>query len=97
MTHSIMKTIFIHTMVILALSLGLSVTVLAADFATTKLKAEQGYDDSQYRLGVMYEAGKGVAKNKVEAQEWYQIACNNDYAKGCKAYDRLNVKELRRH
>jgi len=48
-------------------------------------------------LGVMYEAGKGVVKDKIEAQEWYQIACNNDYAKGCKAYDRLNVKELRRH
>ena len=44
----------------------------------------------------MYEAGKGIAKDKVEAQEWYQIACNNDYAKGCKAYDRLNVKKLRR-
>ncbi len=43
-----MKIIFIHTMAILALSLGLSVPVLAADFATNKLKAEQGHADAQY-------------------------------------------------
>jgi len=36
MAHSIMKTIFIHTMVILALSLWLSVPVIAADFVTTQ-------------------------------------------------------------
>ena len=51
-----MKMIFSHTMMILALSLGLSVPVLAADLATTKLKAEQGYADAQYRLALMYDS-----------------------------------------
>ena len=97
MADSRLKTIVIHTIIVLALSLGLSVPTIAADFATAKIKAEQGHADAQYRLALMYEAGKGVAKDKVEAQEWYQIACNNDYAKGCKAYDRINAKELRRH
>ena len=36
MAHSTMKTIFIDTVLILALWLGLSVPVIAADFVTTQ-------------------------------------------------------------
>ena len=46
MTFSMLKKVVIHTMMISALSLGLSVPVLAADLATTKLKAEQGHADA---------------------------------------------------
>ena len=46
MTDSRLKTFAIHTMMILVLSLGLSVPVIAADFATTKLKAEEGHADA---------------------------------------------------
>ena len=75
-----MKTIFIHTMMILALSLGLSVPVIAADFATTKLKSEQGYADAQYRLALMYDYGEEVEQDYAKAFKWYQKSANQGYA-----------------
>jgi uncharacterized protein len=34
--------------------------------------AEEGDEDAQYNLGVMYQDGKGVETNLVKAVEWYQ-------------------------
>jgi Sel1 repeat len=34
--------------------------------------AEEGDEDAQYNLGVMYQYGKGVETNPVKAVEWYQ-------------------------
>ena len=39
--------------------------------------AEQGDADAQYNLGVCYDDGKGVAKNKQEAAKWYRMAAAN--------------------
>ena len=79
MTVSMLKTIVIHTMMILALSLGLSVPVLAADFATTKLKAEQGHADAQYRLALMYDYGEDIEQDYTQAFKWYQKSANQGY------------------
>lgn len=75
-----MKTIFIHIMIVLALSLGLSMPVLAADFATTKLKAEQGYADAQYRLALMYDYGEDIEQDYAQAFKWYQRSANQGYS-----------------
>ena len=81
MADSRLKTIVIHTMIILGLSLGLSVPVLAADFATTKLKAEQEHADAQYRLALMYDYGEEVEQDYAQAFKWYHRSANQGYEK----------------
>ncbi len=36
--------------------------------------AEQGSASAQYRLGVMYDGGFGVAQDYAEAEKWYRLA-----------------------
>ena len=36
--------------------------------------AEQGHDDAQVNLGVMYSKGEGVKQDYAKAQEWYRKA-----------------------
>ncbi len=36
--------------------------------------AEQGNPTAQYRLGVMYDSGYGVAQDYAEAMKWYRRA-----------------------
>ncbi|MBQ2481415.1 MAG: SEL1-like repeat protein, partial [Treponema sp.] len=45
-------------------------------------KAEQGYADAQYNLGVMYDCGRGVEQDYEKAFEWYTKAAEqgNAYA-----------------
>jgi len=38
--------------------------------------AAQSYAPAQYRLGTMYDDGRGVAKNHDKAREWYQLAAD---------------------
>ncbi|MEN9912495.1 MAG: hypothetical protein RI956_939 [Pseudomonadota bacterium] len=42
---------------------------------------EQGDAEAQYTLGVMYENGQSVIKDKAIAAEWYQKAANQNHAK----------------
>jgi TPR repeat protein len=42
--------------------------------------AEQGNANAQYNLGMMYDNGSGVEKNKVEAVKWYRKAAEQGYA-----------------
>ncbi len=37
-------------------------------------QAEQGNATAQYRLGVMYDSGFGVAQDYAEAMKWYRRA-----------------------
>ena len=43
-------------------------------FEFAKAKAEKGDASAQVTLGLMYEYGRGVAKNDVEAVKWYRKA-----------------------
>jgi len=38
------------------------------------LAAEQGIDDAQFTLGVMYQDGLGVLQDYVQAHMWYKLA-----------------------
>ncbi len=38
--------------------------------------AKQDYAPAQYRLGEMYDDGRGVAKNHDKAREWYKLAAD---------------------
>lgn len=50
----------------------------SGDYASAKALflplARQGYAEAQYRLGVMYEGGKGVSRDYGQALEWYRKA-----------------------
>lgn len=39
-----------------------------------KMAADQGYDQGQYYLGVLYEGGYGVEKDPIEAFKWYHLS-----------------------
>ncbi len=41
--------------------------------------AEKGHAEAQYYLGLLYENGKGVTKNLVEAHKWYNLAVSYGY------------------
>ena len=51
--------------------------------AIVKLKAaaEKGHKKAQYRLGLCYDKGKGVAENDETAVKWYTKSAAQDYAK----------------
>jgi TPR repeat protein len=36
--------------------------------------AEQGNEDAQYSVGMMYQKGQGVEEDKVKAHMWYDLA-----------------------
>ncbi len=36
--------------------------------------AEKGNSEAQYKLGVMYEEGKGVVQDYEEASKWYRLS-----------------------
>ena len=43
------------------------------------LLAEQGYAEAQFRLGFLYEFGKGVPQNDAEAVNWYRKAAEQGH------------------
>jgi len=53
---------------------GEAQNVVPADFETVKQAAEQGDVQAQFKLGLMYDEGQGVAQDYVEAVKWYQKA-----------------------
>ena len=44
-----------------------------------KKAANQGLAEAQYGLGIMYETGNGVRKDKEEAERWYNKAAEQGY------------------
>ena len=48
--------------------------------------AAKGDPDAQYRLGVLYQTGRGVRKDLKEAAKWYRLAANQG-----KAYAQMNL------
>ena len=45
-------------------------------FKYCKKSAEQGHEEAQFNLGVMYDNGKGVKQDYFKAFEWYQKAAD---------------------
>ncbi len=42
--------------------------------------AEQGNSKAQFNLGLMYENGRGVTENTVQAVKWYRLAADKGHA-----------------
>ena len=55
------------------------------DYATAVrgflVHAEQGDATAQYKLGVMYNYGRGVLKDEAEAVRWYRLAAEQSHAR----------------
>jgi len=51
-----------------------------SSFKELKILADKGDSDAQYGLGFMYQAGKGVARDYVEAEKWYRRSADQDNA-----------------
>ena len=52
----------------------------SAYFKATKIKAKQGDADAQYKLGEMYDYGRGVPEDFAEAGKWYRKAAEQGHA-----------------
>jgi len=50
------------------------------DFEETLKRAERGYANSQFNLGIMYDQGKGVLQDDKEAFKWYRLAAEQGVA-----------------
>jgi TPR repeat protein len=50
--------------------------LLAQDYAAVANAAERGDATAQYNLGVMYDIGRGVVQDYVEAHKWYNLAAS---------------------
>ncbi|MBQ9561130.1 MAG: sel1 repeat family protein [Prevotella sp.] len=54
--------------------------------------AEQGYAYAQFSLGVCYDDGTGVTKDKSQAVYWYRKASDQGLAKAKKMLELLGEK-----
>jgi TPR repeat protein len=49
-------------------------------FEESKAKAEKGDAEAQFKLGYLYDLGRGVVKDEAEAVNWYRKAADQGYA-----------------
>ena len=60
------------------------------------LKAtKQGHRDAQYRVGSMYQTGKGARKNFSESIRWHTLAAKQGHPKSSRIIGKLN-EEIRK-
>jgi uncharacterized protein len=57
-----------------------SATTDQSDFEATKTRAEAGYANAQYNLGIMYARGEVVAQDFDKAVTWYRLAADQGLA-----------------
>ncbi|MBR1502798.1 MAG: sel1 repeat family protein [Prevotella sp.] len=50
-------------------------------FPKLKAAADKGHKKAQYRVGLCYDKGRGVAEDDQQAVAWYQKSAAQDYAK----------------
>lgn len=43
-------------------------------------RAQNGYSEAQYELGLRYAQGRGVDQNETEAAKWFRLAADQGYA-----------------
>jgi len=54
--------------------------------------AEQGHAEAQYKLGFMYQNGRGVKKDDKQAAEWYRKAAAQGNKEAERALQRLGLR-----
>ena len=75
------KIIHLTTTIVLLITLiGYPVSLKSQTFEDYKKMAAQGDSEAQYHLGLCYEFGRGVARNRQIAIEWWQKAARQGHA-----------------
>ncbi|MDH5765274.1 MAG: sel1 repeat family protein [Gammaproteobacteria bacterium] len=82
----------------IALTLGLSLPVMGVNFDSGVFEfqskmANKGDAQAQYRLGVLYETGKGTKASDAEALAWYQKAAKQNYTPAKLRITYLDIKK----
>ena len=70
-------------MVVILVLAALSTPLLAQpDLEDLRRRADEGYVRAQYNLALMYDTGRGVPEDNMEAVRWYRKAADqgNAYA-----------------
>ena len=75
-----LKKLFICKVIIVGLSIGISSSAIAANFATTEALAKNGNAVAQYDLSTMYLIGEDVGQDDVKAAEWILRAADQGNA-----------------
>lgn len=55
---------------------------LGGPIADLRRRAESGEPDAEYRLGLAYDQGRGIARDQREALHWYRMAGEHGHALG---------------
>ena len=63
----------------------------AKDYARVRLLAEEGNAEAQDDVGFMYESGRGVAKDRAQAVEWYRKSAAQGYQPARDALKRFGL------
>lgn len=82
----IIFTVFICLVMGLPFVVKAGVPIVFADASSSIFRfqfklAEQGNAEAQYKVGEMYELGRGVAQNMEKAREWYSKSAAQDHKK----------------
>jgi uncharacterized membrane protein YqiK len=82
----IIFTVFICLLLGLPFVVKAEASLMFADASSSIFRfqyklAEQGNAEAQYKVGEMYEMGRGVAQDKAKAREWYTKSASQDHKK----------------
>ena len=74
-----------------------NIALVVADASTSIFRfqsklADQGNAEAQYKVGEMYEVGKGVPKDNARAREWLEKAANQGHRKAAYRLLLLDIK-----
>lgn len=72
--------VFSVLVLFVALCLFMAEPGRAETLAETRANAEQGDEEAQFNLGVMYAGGQGVPQDSKQAVAWYRKAAEQGYA-----------------
>ncbi len=82
---------------LLGMALNLPMSIVLADASSSIFRfqsklADQGNAEAQYKVGEMYELGKGVSPDNVKAREWLEKAANQGHRKAAYRVLLLDIK-----
>ena len=58
-----------------------------------KDSAQEGYDEAQFCLGVVYSEGYGVQRNHKEAVKWFTIAAKQGHLQAQSSLKKLGIQQ----
>jgi TPR repeat protein len=76
MLRSVMRTLGQSLLVAVLLAVGMGTLAAQTDVEALRAKAKQGDASAQFHLGFMYNTGRGVPQDYVQAHMWVTLAAS---------------------